>query len=68
MLFYTVQDNDKALIATLTQRAEYLFQVIFCIVAVGDNMAKEIIISEKKNQTAFGGMYVCEENRCYQYS
>ena len=63
----TVQDNDKALIATLTQRAEYLFQVIFCIVAVGDNMAKEIIISEKKNQTAFGGTYVCEENQCYQY-
>ena len=51
----TLQENEKAVILNLTQRAEYVCQIILCIVSAGDLMAKDTLLLEKKSQVAFTG-------------
>ena len=43
-------DNEKILIAGVTQQAEYVCQVVLCIVSVGDGLAEDILMQEKNNQ------------------
>ena len=43
-------DNEKILIAGVTQQAEYVCQVVLCIVSVGDGLAEDIMQQEKNNQ------------------
>jgi hypothetical protein len=57
-------ENEKFIIAELTQRTEFVCQVVLSIVSVGDGMAKEILQQEKKNQNSFAGkiLRACDIN------
>ena len=48
-------ENEKFIIAELTQRTEFVCQVVLSIVSVGDGMAKEILQQEKKSQNSYAG-------------
>jgi hypothetical protein len=47
-------ENEKFAIAGMTQRSEYVCQVVMSIVRVGDCMAKEILAIEKKKDFFVG--------------
>ena len=51
-------ENEKFAIAGMTQRSEYVCQVVTSIVRVGDCMAKEILAIEKKKDFFAGKTYV----------
>jgi hypothetical protein len=51
-------ENEKFMIAELTQRTEFVCQVVLSIVSVGDGMAKDILQQERKNQNSFAGKFL----------